>query len=188
MLTVGLTGQSGAGKGLLGSIISKHENVKVIDTDITARLVVEKGQPCLKELCECFGEKILRSDGKINIRSMYDIMEKIVEWKNTCEKEGVSVAVIDAPLLFESGADKLCDVTVGVIAPYEIRLERIMKRDGIEEKDAKLRLDSQPKDDFFTKKCSYIIKNSGSTEEFELNANELINKLLNEQNNLKGSF
>ena len=197
MLTIGLTGQSGAGKGLLGSIISKHENVKVIDTDITARLVVEKGQPCLKELCECFGEKILRSDGSLDRKKLAceafsdkerheclnrithrHIMKEIVEWKNNCEKEGVSVAVIDAPLLFESGADKLCDVTVGVIAPYEIRLERIMKRDGIEEKDARLRLDSQPKDDFFTKKCSYIIKNSGSTEEFELNANELIKILI----------
>lgn len=205
MLTVGLTGQSGAGKGVFGSVISKYDNVRVLDTDITARLVVEKGQPCLEELCECFGKEILKEDGSLDRKKLAcvafsdeqrheclnrithrHIMKKITEWKDNCEKDGVNVAVIDAPLLFESGADKLCDVTIGVISPYEIRLERVMKRDGIQEKDARLRLDSQPNDEFFISKCTYIISNSTDEKDFEENANKLIDKLLNEQNKQKG--
>ena len=197
MLVLGLTGQSGAGKGVFSAASLKNEGFAVLDTDKTARAVVQKGQPCLEELTRCFSCEILNDDGTLNRRKLatvafcdeikhcqlnkithFYIMQKIEQWVKDCEKQGVKCAIIDAPLLFESGADKLCDMTLGIIAPYEIRLERIMSRDGIDEKNGKIRLDSQPKDEFFLEKCTYILKNDASADEFEKKAQQFINDTL----------
>ena len=194
MLVLGLTGQSGAGKGVFSAVALKNQGIAVLDTDKTAREVVQKGQPCLDELARCFSCEILNEDGTLNRQKLacvafcdeekhcqlnrithFYIMEKIEQWVKACENKGVKCAVIDAPLLFESGADKLCDVTLGIIAPYEIRLGRIMSRDGIDEKNARIRLDSQPKDEFFVEKCTYILANDGTAQDFEEKAQQFIN-------------
>ncbi|MBE6681736.1 MAG: dephospho-CoA kinase [Ruminococcaceae bacterium] len=197
LLTVGLTGQSGAGKGEFARIFKSFEGVYHLDTDTTAREVVEKGKPCLEELCGYFGKTILNEDASLNRKMLAEIafsdeekheklnsithhyiMEEIKKWLYDVEKDGARVAVIDAPLLFESGADSLCDITVGITAPYATRLKRIMKRDGIDKKSACLRLDSQPKDDFFEEKCDFILANNGSLKSFSTKANLLIGDIL----------
>lgn len=197
MLTVGLTGQSGAGKGEFSRIFRSFSDVYCLDTDITAREVVEKGKPCLSELCDCFGEEILNQDGTLNRKALaqiafsdeekhknlnrithFYVLEEIKKWLIEVKKQGAKVAVIDAPLLFESGADALCDVTVGIIAPYTTRMKRVMKRDGIDKKSAKLRLDSQPKDEYFTEKCTYIIANNGSLGNLYIKSKSVIDEIL----------
>ncbi len=197
MLVVGLTGQSGAGKGELGKIFACQSGVKVIDTDLVARQVVRKGKPCLDELCRFFGDEILNDDGTLNRQKLASIafcdkekhtrlnsithahiMREVEDWLESCRENNVKCAVIDAPLLFESGADALCDVTVGVISSYEKRLERVMRRDGIDEKNAGIRLDSQPDNSFFTEKCSYIIENNSSLDQFYDSCKKLVTQLL----------
>lgn len=188
MLTIGLTGQSGAGKGEFSRVFSQYDGVFCLDTDVTAREVVEKGSPCLSELCGYFGNEIFDSDGgldrkklaqtafsdeekhkKLNEITHFYIMKEIEKWLSETEKNGAKVAIIDAPLLFESGADKFCDITLGIIAPCGTRLKRIIKRDGIDKKAAKIRLNAQPKDSFFKERCTYTIANNG-------NMNSLIKK------------
>lgn len=197
MLILGLTGQSGAGKGIFSQAVKSREGVYVLDTDITARQVVCKGQPCLKELVDFFGNGILSDDGtlnrprlaevafsdaekhtKLNEITHFHIMKKVNGWLDECREKKARCAVIDAPLLFESGADKLCDITVGIIAPYDTRLKRIMKRDGIDEKNGRIRLDSQPDDSFFYEKCTYILENSDDTSAFEKKALSFIDGVL----------
>ncbi len=197
MLVIGLTGQSGAGKGEVCRVFSRFEGVVCLDTDITARLVVEKGKPCLSELCEYFGNEILDEDGSLDRKKLaeiafsdeekhnelnrithFHITKEIEKWLCEMQKEGAKAAVIDAPLLFESNTDKLCNITVGVIAPYPTRLKRIIKRDGIDKKSAKLRLNAQPKDSFFKEKCGYIIANNGSLATLQKKAQNLISDIL----------
>lgn len=197
MLIVGLTGQSGAGKGEFSRIFKSFDGVYCLDTDTTAREVVEKGKPCLKELCEYFGNEILESDGTLDRKKLasiafadeekhknlnrithFYVVEEIKKWLDDVKKEGAKVAIIDAPLLFESGADSLCDITVGVLAPYTTRLKRILKRDKIDKKSAKLRLDSQPKDEFFEEKCDYIIANNGSLKNLSIKSESVIKEIL----------
>ena len=122
MLIVGLTGQSGAGKGEFSRIFKSFDGVYCLDTDTTAREVVEKGKPCLKELCEYFGNEILESDGTLDRKKLasiafadeekhknlnrithFYVVEEIKKWLDDVKKEGAKVAIIDAPLLFESG-------------------------------------------------------------------------------------
>ncbi len=197
LLILGLTGQSGAGKGVFSRAAESREGVCVLDTDVTSRQVVSKGQPCLDELVEKFGREILLEDGSLDRKRLadvafsdkekhrqlnrithYHIMKKIKRWLEACRKHNVKCAIIDAPLLFESSADKLCDVIVAVIAPYETRLARIMSRDGIDEKSARLRLDSQPDDSFFREKCCFVLENTGEEDCFVHTAEEFIDSLL----------
>ena len=72
-----------------------------------------------------------------------------------------TVAVLDAPQLFESGADALCAYTLAVTAPKDTRLARIMERDGIDRAAAQLRMQAQPAADFYTEKCTFTVTNDG---------------------------
>ena len=67
--------------------------------------------------------------------------------------------ILDVPLLFESKLDKLCDYTIGVIAPKTEKIKRICKRDKLSKEKALQRLNSQPNDEFFTKNCNTVINN-----------------------------
>ena len=81
------------------------------------------------------------------------------------------MAVLDAPLLFESGMDGICDVTVAVVAPRERRLKRIMERDQLTEKQAEARMAAQQEEDFYASRASQVIRNDGDLEELRRQAN-----------------
>ena len=197
MLTVGLTGKTGAGKGEFCCAAMGFSNVSYIDTDLTAREVVAKGEKCLSELCECFGKEILNSDGtlcrkrlaqiaftdeekheELNRITHKYIVSKIEEWLEKCKSQGKKVAIIDAPLLFESGVDKLCDRIVCVTADEETRRERIMKRDGIDKEAADIRIGSQKEDSFYTERADFVLKNNSDREKFFEECKNVIKKLL----------
>ena len=78
------------------------------------------------------------------------------------EEDDMTGAVIDAPLLFEAQGDKLCDTVISVVAPKEIRLERIMKRDGITREEAERRMSVQHEDEFYTSEAEFVILNDGN--------------------------
>ena len=79
-----------------------------------------------------------------------------------------ALAAIDAIALFESGLAELCDVTVVVTAPEEIRVRRLMKRDCISEEYARSRISAQHGDAWFQSRCDYCLKNDGSPEDFRI--------------------
>lgn len=185
MKVIGLTGQTGAGKGAFCKILSEY-GIPCLDTDKTARQVVEKGTPCLDELCGHFGCCILESDGTLNRKKLGEIAfsdknelaalnsithkyitEKVEMWLDKKRAEGCIAAVIDAPQLFESGENNICDITVALLAKEDIRLARILDRDGITEQYARKRMASQKDELFFISKCDHIIYNNSTKEELE---------------------
>lgn len=183
MIIIGLTGQSGAGKSSFTKALSK-QNIPCLDTDQTARQVVEKGMPCLKELVNAFGAEILLPNGTLDRKKLGSVafaskeklalLNKIThsyisaevdKWLKIQEESGAVAAVIDAPQLFESGINKICDLTIAVLADENIRFSRIISRDGISEEYARKRMASQKDDSFFISNCNHIIYNSGNEEE-----------------------
>ena len=150
----------------------------MVDADIIARKVVEKGSPLLKTLAETFGEEIINPDGTLNRKELSkrgfatksdtekmnsvmhpmitEYMEREIQKLNN---DGFEKIIIDAAALFESGFDKKCDIIVVATAPYDVRLQRILKRDNMTLEAAKLRMDAQKNDEFYTDKADIVIKN-----------------------------
>lgn len=177
MLIIGLTGQTGAGKSTVSKILEKY-GCYHIDADRVAHEILENDSEVQKKLCERFGEDITDKDGKIDrkilaARAFADnestlalnaithpaVNNKIQNIIMVQKEYGTKAVIIDAIALFESGEAKICDYTVAVTAPFEIRLERIIARDGISVSRAKERINAQKDESFFTLNADYIINN-----------------------------
>lgn len=178
-IVVGLTGQSGAGKSLVCNLLL-NRGLRVVDADVVARKVVDKGKDCLVELVMEFGVDILRQDSTLNRKKLAKIVFGNEEKLETLNRiifphiigeinrriedmmnAGAQAVFLDAPTLFESGYDKQCDKIVCVVAPDWLRLQRIVGRDKISEEDSRARMDSQLSEAFFISHADYVIENIG---------------------------
>ena len=86
---------------------------------------------------------------------------------DAAEAAGCRACVLDAPTLFESGGDKLCDVIVSVVTPREERLRRVLERDGITRKAAEARMSNQHEDEYYTRRSHFVITNSSDLAHLE---------------------
>lgn len=197
MIVIGLTGATGAGKGCFGKTAREKYGFVHIDTDKTAREVVMPGEPCLEDIKNFFGDAVINSDGTLDRKRLGEIVfsdaeklkvlnkithhyitDRVNEIIEKARKEEKIAVIIDAPLLFESGENELCNVTVGVIAEKSTRKSRIMSRDGISEEMAEKRIDSGKDEDFFRQRCDYILENNGDESEFSQKVCDVIEKIL----------
>jgi len=93
-----------------------------------------------------------------------EIDRRLAEWN----AQGEKVAAVDAIALIEGGRSKKCDVVVGVTAPKELRVSRIMARDKITREQAELRINAQKPESFYRENCDYMLEGIYDTsEEFE---------------------
>jgi L-threonylcarbamoyladenylate synthase len=86
-----------------------------------------------------------------------------IEEKIASVEEGL--CAVDAVNLVESGLSRLCDATIAVTAPMEVRVRRIIARDGIPEQYARLRIAAQKSDEYYRSKCDYELNNAADTQE-----------------------
>lgn len=175
-ITVGLTGKTGAGKSAVSAVFADR-GAAVIDGDKVASGITSR-RDVLDKLCEAFGADIV-VDGVLSkktlARKAFSSPEKTellnsithpainAEMQRLCDEyfKTTDVCVVDAAAIIESGFAQRCDVLVTVTAPQSVRLERIMKRDGISEADALLRINAQKSDDWYESKSDYVIVNDG---------------------------
>jgi dephospho-CoA kinase len=100
-------------------------------------------------------------------------------WLEEAKADVCPAGAVDAIRLLESGLDRLCDVTLAITAPPEIRVSRIMAREGISQNYAWARVKAQQPDEFYTAHCSYQLVNDCQTaQEFEARAAWLWQKIL----------
>lgn len=179
---VGITGQTGAGKSTVCEMLKKY-GYAVIDADEIAALITEKGSPVLTQLSMAFGPGTLNEDGTPNRKVLAqrafsdpsqtallnsithpEIVRLIMKKVNGEFWNGYEAVLIDAPQLFESGLSDRCGFIVSVTAPEELRLSRIIKRDGIDEESARLRMSAQYDENFFIENSDVVIQNNGDDE------------------------
>ena len=177
-MIIGITGGTGSGKTTLLAELKKlgaevldcdaiYHQLLQTDTSLLADIenrfpgTVENGVLQRKKLGSIVfsDEKALQDLNKITHTAIHAEVLRRLERKP-------ALAAIDAIGLFESGLAGLCDVTVAVIAPADVRLRRLMERDGISADYAKSRIDAQPKDDWFREKCNFVLENSGNIDIF----------------------
>ena len=183
MKILGLTGPSGAGKGEVASLLSAR-NVPVLDADAIYHTLLIPPSPCLDALVGHFGDGILTPEGcldrtalgsivfgnaeklsTLNIITHRFVMEEVHRRLAELEQSGVPLAILDAPQLFEAGAEKDCDLVIAVLADRAIRKERILARDGIPEEAVERRLNAQKSDEFFLERADEVLWNNGSAEQ-----------------------
>lgn len=188
---VGLTGPTGSGKSEVSRVLA-NQHIPVIDADELARQVVEPGSECLARLVQEFTEDILHDDGSLNRRQLAKrafatpedtkllnsithpyIIERTKKILMTLEQMREPAAVIDAPLLFESGMDVICELTIAVVSPYERRLARIMERDGLTKTQAEQRMSAQQDEAFYAGRADRVLRNDGDVEQLRAQALEL---------------
>jgi dephospho-CoA kinase len=182
MFILGLTGPTGAGKSLVSKLLNK-QGFAVLDADEISRRSVEPGTECLEELKTKFGAEIILPDGSLDrkqlgklvfsdkalLESLNDIthphiMALIKAELSKLLKSGFEKVVLDAPALFEAGADALCDKVIAVVASRALRLERIMVRDAMTCSEANARLDAQPTLEYYTEHSDFVLENIGDIE------------------------
>lgn len=184
MRIIGVTGSSGAGKTTICTILEEKYLAHIIDADKVAKKLTKKGTMYLKSIVEYFGIDILDNTGELKRKELANIIYEDEEKRNALNsltftyvvkeiKENINklkdkeLIVIDAPLLYESNLDKICDIVIGVIAKEIDKINRICARDDINEEIAKKRLAIQLNDDYIKDRVDYVIVNNGNLEELE---------------------
>ena len=144
---------------------------------------MEPGSACLAQLVEAFSPAILTPEGRLDRAALAQrafatrqatetlnaithpaIMALLRQQLEDAADAGYPAAVLDAPTLFEAGADALCDHIVAVTAPAAARLQRIRQRDGLSAEAAQRRMDAQPEESFYCREGVTVLPNTGDRE------------------------
>ena len=194
MTVVGLCGGSGSGKGTLCDVFREF-GVPSIDTDAVYHDLTSHSSDCLSDLVAEFGEEII-SDGaldrkvlagivfgdssgerlkRLNTIAHAHILAKTREIIDKHGSDGHNMVIVDAPLLFESGFDRECDIVISVFADRKTRIKRIMKRDNMTYSDAERRLNSQKPDEWISAHSDIIITNNGDIQSLHGEVSLVIN-------------
>lgn len=158
MPTIGLAGAIGAGKSTVARILADLGCV-VSDSDAAAKAALDRDD-VKKQLVEAFGQDVIGADGRVDRRTLADLIfddeearrrlealtHPIVGDERRAERaraQGARAFVIDAPLLFEAGVDDECDVVIFVDAPRPARLSRVQQTRGWTEEEVERREQAQ---------------------------------------------
>jgi dephospho-CoA kinase len=178
-MLIGLTGGIASGKSESAKYFEEL-GVFCIDADAVAKELACKNKPVLQEITNVFGDNILSLEGTLNRKKLADIIFSDVSFKLKVEEifhgriisrineiiskeiEEKKIIIVNAPLLFETGLDKVCDKIVTVEIPYDIQVERLAHRDGLNDDEIKKRIISQMPMEEKIKLSDFVVDNSGS--------------------------
>lgn len=192
-VVIGFTGGTGSGKSSALRAVEKMGG-KVINCDQVYHEMLREVPELHKALFEEFGNIFDRSGAldrhKLGTLVFTDNMKMerlnaivyrflLPEIQRRMEQEPAALYGLDAINLIESGLGKVCHRTVAITAPVEIRVRRIMERDGISEEYARLRVTAQKPDSFYRDNCDCVMENTAvSAEEFETAMTRFLTKLI----------
>ena len=196
MTVIGITGPSGAGKTTVLGVLEEL-GAAVIDCDAVYHRLLRESAPMLGELRARFGDAVFGADGALDRKALGNVVfrdDKALEDLNAvthryvsakvdralarAEAEGRKAAAVDAIALIESGVAEKCRVTVAVTAPVDVRVKRLMAREGITADYARARVAAQKPDSFYERHCDHVLRNDGSSEECRRAARELFERIL----------
>ncbi|GAA3953008.1 dephospho-CoA kinase [Pedobacter ginsengiterrae] len=176
MYKVGITGGIGSGKTTVCKVFEVL-GIPVFYADTVAKEIMVKDNILIRGIKSTFGEKSYFADGKLNNKHIASIvfnneteltkLNALVHpavfrafdtWEESISNE-VPYTLKEAALLFESGSYKMCDTTILVTASIDLKLKRVMQRDGVTAEQVKARMDKQLSDEEKAKMANYFITN-----------------------------
>jgi len=195
MKVIGITGGIGSGKSTVSAFLRANGH-KIIDADAISRDMTAPGGSALPEIRKNFGDEYFRADGSLNReklaglvftsasdkKKLEDIVTRKViqeikqEINDLRDKGSYAIIFVDAPLLYETGADCVTDLVWLVTADLKIRISRVMSRDGVTEEEVLKRMKNQMSDAEKAAKAQEIIDNSNGRGELAEQIESLLNK------------
>ncbi len=177
-MILGITGPTGAGKTTLLQLIEARGGL-ILDCDAIYHRLLAEDPSLLAAIENRFpgvveGGTLQRKKLGQTVFSDKKALEDLNKITHTAVKSEVlrlleskpSLAAIDAIALFEGDLASLCDVTVAVTAPAEVRIGRLMAREGISREYASARIAAQLPNHAFSAMCDYTLENDGEKEAF----------------------
>jgi len=193
MIILGITGGIGSGKSFISSLLREHLNVPVYDCDKEAKRLINENEEIQQQLTELVGFHVFK-DGKLqkNILADYlfanqhhaqkinDIVHPAVkdDFCKWTEQQKANVVAIESAILYESGFDSMVDKILFVDAPKELRIQRVIQRDGSTRQQVEARINMQRAEEQ-RQKADYLIENEGARQESLLTALQEILKNIN---------
>jgi len=193
-LIFGLTGGTGAGKTSALRALERLGGY-ILDCDALYHEMLRTDAPMKQAITDAFGD-VFCPDGTLDRQKLGNVVfrdETAMARLNAIvyahlvpeaarRAEGHDIVGFDAINVIESGMSLMCCRTVGVIAPAELRVRRIMARDGIDENYARMRIAAQKADTFYYENCTDVLENTeDSPQAFEEKALEFFACLIKEE-------
>ena len=196
MLKVALTGGIGSGKSEVSTLFSKW-GAYIFDADTIAKQILDKNRTAQKELILEFGSDIISAEGIIDKKKLsrvafqnefnqlklntiihpYVFKEIDLCFESIIEKGSHDIFIVDAALIYESGADTHMDYVIVVTSHLRIRTERVMKRGDLNRDEFLKRVDLQWPEKDKTELANFIIYNNESKDELKKEAKKVYNQL-----------
>ena len=197
MLTLGLTGGIGSGKSAAARRIATRAGVRVLYADDLARRLMHDDAALRDALVARFGPAVYDAEGRLNraalaARVFADEAERAAlnalvhpavgraarAARAAAEADGVRLFVYEAALLFETGADRLCDVVAVVDAPAETRVARVVARDGATPEAVRARMAAQLDPAEARRRADVVLDNGGDLAHLHAQVDALYDRLV----------
>ncbi|HSQ45792.1 MAG TPA: dephospho-CoA kinase [Lutibacter sp.] len=193
MKIIGLTGGIGSGKSTVLALF-KELGVLTYIADIEAKKLMNADAELRNQIIKLFGEQAYQNE-KLNSAFIASVVfnntEKLnalnalvhpkvrEDFQHFIKIQKADFVIYEAAILFESGSDQFCDYIITVIADFDHKIERIMKRDGVSEAQIMERMKNQSDDDLKIKKSDFVIRNNhlDDTKQQVLTIFEMLKKL-----------
>jgi len=177
MLKIGITGGIGAGKSTVAGIF-KVLGIPVFDADATAKNILNTDSVLREQIAATFGSETYKNGlldrkylatlvfnnpnqlAKLNALVHPATIEAANIWAKHWEEQGCPYILKEAALLFEAGTNVGLDFIIGVTAPVEMRIARVMERDHVTREEVLKRMQHQLDDSEKMKRCNFVIDNN----------------------------
>jgi dephospho-CoA kinase len=194
LLLVGLTGGLASGKSTVAAMLARRGAI-VVDADELSRRAVTPDTPGLARIVETFGPDVLDANGGLDRAALaaivfadekkrralesivhpevFRLLDRVVDGYRATD----AVVVFDAPLIVETGFDRVCDLVIVVSTPAEAQLARVARTRGMSKDDARARIASQASPAERERRADILIHNDGSLEHLEGQVQDLWEEL-----------
>jgi dephospho-CoA kinase len=180
MKLIGLTGGIGSGKSTVGNLF-RTSGIPIYESDQRAKVLMQNNAQLRDDIISLFGAEAYDADMKLNrawiaskaftnptlLNQLNDIVHPAVfidltEWMHEETQQNAPYLIQETALLFEEELQKRFSAIILVVASEEIRIERVMKRDGVTKEEVVKRINNQLPDIKKIPAADYVIYNDGN--------------------------
>lgn len=173
MLKIGITGGIGSGKSVVANILQQM-GFPVYDSDSRAKALTQTNADIRQQLTAMFGDNLFKDNildkkalsqlifsSDINLKAVNAIIHPVVvgDFATWTTRQNAAAVFLESAILMESGLYQKMDKIILVTAPEKLRIDRVMKRSQLSEKEIRQRMQMQKGEEALAEKADFVILN-----------------------------